>query len=49
VLNLICDDYEKVDQVILPHVANEGAKLGLKVERYDVVDAFAQFIEEGLA
>jgi hypothetical protein len=49
VLNAICDDYENVDQVILRDVARDGAKLGLAVERSDVVGALAELIKGGLA
>jgi len=33
VLDQICDDYENVDQIILPDVARDCAKLGFAVER----------------
>ena len=49
VLNAICDDYENVDQVILRDVAKNGARLGLAVERSDVVAALAGLIKDGLA
>src|SRR5260370_35830312 len=49
VLNAICDDYENVDQVILRDVAKNGAKLGLAVERSDIVAALADLIKDGLA
>lgn len=49
VLNHISDDYENVDQIILPVVARECAKLGFIVERSDVVRALAELIENGLA
>ena len=49
VLNEISDDYENVDQIILPSVAKECAKLGLVVERSDIVNALGDLIEEGLA
>jgi hypothetical protein len=47
--NAICDDYENVDQVILRDVAKNGAKLGLAVERSDIVAALADLIKDGLA
>jgi hypothetical protein len=49
VLNEISDDYENVDQIILPHVAQDGAKLGLTIERSEIVDAMAGLIKDGLA
>ncbi len=49
VLNSICDDYENVDQVILPDVVRDSAKFGFTVERADVVNALAGLIEDGLA
>ena len=49
VLNEICDDYENVDQIVLPHVARDCAKLGLVVERSEIVEALAGLIKDGLA
>ncbi len=49
VLSEISDDYENVDQIILPVVARECAKLGIAVERSDVVGALAELVEDGLA
>jgi len=49
VLNEICDDYENVDQIILPHVAKNAAKCGLVIERTEIVDALAALIQDGLA
>jgi hypothetical protein len=49
VLNAICDDYENVDQVILRDVAQDAAKLGLDLERPDVVAALANLVHDGLA
>jgi hypothetical protein len=49
VLDAICNDYENADQMILRDVAQDGAKLGLTVERSDIVDALTQLIEDGLA
>ncbi len=49
VLSEISDDYENVDQIVFPVVARECAKLGLVVERSDVVGALAELIEQGLA
>jgi hypothetical protein len=49
VLNAIADDYENVDQVILRHVAEDGAKCGLTIDRTEIVDALARLIEDGFA
>jgi hypothetical protein len=48
-LNSICDDFENVDQRILRDVAEAGAKRGLIVERWEVVQALAGLIKDGLA
>lgn len=48
VLDEVADDYENVDQIILPFVARECAKLGLTVHRWDIVDALALLVENGL-
>jgi hypothetical protein len=49
VLNSICDDFENVDQVILPNVMKWGSKCGLTIDRTEVVQALASLIEDGLA
>lgn len=49
VLNSICDDFENVDQIILPTVARDGSRLGLTIERAEVVDALRGLVEDGLA
>ena len=49
VLSEISDDYENVDQCILRHVAEVGAKCGLTIERSEIVDALAELIDGGLA
>lgn len=49
VLSEISDDYENVDQIILPVVARECAKLGIVVERSEIVGALAELVEAGLA
>jgi hypothetical protein len=49
VLNEIGDDFENVDQIILPHVAKGAAKCGLAVERSEIVDALAGLVKDGLA
>lgn len=38
VLNSICDDFENVDQSILPDVARHGSKFGLTIVRSEIVD-----------
>ena len=49
VLDAICDDYENIDQIILQHVVRQGAKLGLTIERSEVVDALGELVRDGLA
>jgi hypothetical protein len=49
VLDSICDDFENVDQIILPDVAKTGAKCGLTIERSEVVDALSSLVADGLA
>jgi len=49
ILNAICDEHKSVDQVVLREVTKDGTKLGLTVERSDIVDALAELIEDGLA
>ena len=49
ILNEISDDYENVDQVILRRVSEIGAKLGLAIERPEIVDALAGLVADGLA
>ncbi len=49
VLNAICDDYENVDQIILPSVAKDCAKLGFSVDKFDVAGALAELVKDGLA
>ena len=49
VLNSMCDDFENVDQVILPDVAKEAAKCGLTIERAEVVEAMGELVKDGLA
>ena len=49
VLNEMSDDYENVDQIILPNVARDGAKLGLVIERSEIVTALAGLVKDGLA
>lgn len=49
VLNEICDDFENVDQIILPNVAGQARKLGLVVERNDIIEALRGLVEDDLA
>ncbi len=49
VLNSICDDFENVDQIILTEVAEECGKLGLVIERSEIVSALAGLVHDGLA
>ena len=49
VLCEICDDYENVDQIILPNVAKRAAKCGLVIERSEIVNALAGLVQDGLA
>lgn len=49
VLNAICDDYENVVQVILPNVSKDCAKLGLTIERSEIVSALGELVGGGLA
>lgn len=49
VLNEICDDFENLDQIILPHVAEDGRKCGLTIERAEIVEALSALVENGLA
>src|SRR4051794_2334928 len=48
VLNALCDDFENIDQVILPDVAREGAKCGLTIDRFEVVDTLRSLVTDGL-
>lgn len=49
VLDVICDDYENVDQTILRDVAKGGAECGLAIGRTEVVNAIASLVAQGLA
>ena len=49
VLNAICDDFENVDQVILPEVAEQGSKCWLKIDRAEVVAALTALVHAGMA
>ena len=49
VLNEISDDYENIDQIILPAVVRESAKHGVTVRRSEIVNALTELVNEGLA
>ncbi len=49
VLDAICDHYENVDQMILGDVTAHCSKLGMAVDRSDVVKALAELVESGMA
>jgi hypothetical protein len=49
VLNEICDDYENVDQIIAPTVAECGARCGYVIDREEVIAALAWLIDQGFA
>lgn len=49
VLREISDDYENIDQIILPNVAKQCSKLGFVVERSQIVTALGELIQDGLA
>jgi hypothetical protein len=49
VLNEISDDWENIDQIILPEAVDAGAKCGYAIERADVVEALSTIVRDGLA
>jgi len=49
VLNTMCDDFENIDQIILPLVARDCAKLGFSVERTKIVKTVTELVMDGLA
>jgi hypothetical protein len=49
VLNTICDDFENVDQVILPEIGEQAGKCGLTIQRSEIVAALHRLVERGLA
>jgi hypothetical protein len=49
VLDAICDDFENVDQCILPTLAETGCKCGLIIDRPEIVDALGELVRDGLA
>ncbi len=48
VLDAMCDDYENIDQIILPEVARDCARLGFSVGRTEIVKAVGELIQSGL-
>ena len=48
-MNAMCDDFENIDQIILPEVARDCAKLGFSVERAEIVKTVSELVEDGLA
>ena len=49
VLNEISDDYENVDQIIFPNVARQCAKLGLVIQRPQIVQALSELVNDDFA
>jgi hypothetical protein len=49
VLAAMCDDFENIDQIILPVVARDCAKLGFSVERAEIVNTVSGLVMDGLA
>lgn len=50
VLNAICDDYENIDQTILPTVIRDSAECGREgIDRPEIVEALTGLVGEGLA
>ncbi len=45
----MCDDFENIDQIILPTVAREAGKCGLAIDRAEVVEAVRSLVEHGFA
>jgi hypothetical protein len=48
VLDAMSDDYENIDQIILPVVAKDCARLGFSVERSEIVKAVEGLVQEGM-
>jgi len=44
----MCDDYENIDQIILPAVAKDCTRLGFSVERSEIVRAVGELVRDGL-
>lgn len=49
VLDSMCDDFENIDQIILPTVARDCARLGLSIERDEIVKTVSELVRDGLA
>lgn len=49
VLNAISDDYENVDQVIFRYVVEQLSKLGMAIERSEIVSVLGGLIQDALA
>ncbi len=49
VLGSMCDDFENIDQILLPSVSRDGAELGLAIERSEVVEVVAGLVNDGMA
>jgi hypothetical protein len=49
VLGTIGDDYENIDQIILPNALRDGARCGVTINRGEIVEALAGLIENGFA
>lgn len=49
VLDEICGDYENVDQVMVPELARDGARLGLSIDRAEIVDVLTSLVADGFA
>lgn len=43
------DDFENIDQIILPTVSREASELGIAVTRADIVEALTQLVKDGMA
>ena len=48
VLGSMCDDVENIDQIILPTVARDCAKLGFSVDRAEIVKTVSDLVTDGL-
>jgi hypothetical protein len=49
VLSEISDDYENVDRIIPPHLTKDCSKLGIAIERSEIVKALGELVGDGLA
>ena len=49
VLNEISDDYENLDQIIFPHLAEGGVRLGLTITRSEAIDTLKVLVARGFA